>query len=235
MWTTALAEASETAGKVTTDGETDGIKYQLRESNIDDYTEAEYNKFGWARVNGVISAAENKTFSQCLSDKQNGASPQRTSDGKYIFAVGDKFGVNNVLIVSDGRYVSPSIDRVYRINLDSETEIVNVRQYIYECEENPRFAARVDAQEIYGQELIERYERRSYKTYSELRSESRPRNAGSGSGKNKRYYRFEQDGSGDNGEVEQTVKPQLRTKPETVDSRNYPIMKCSEELPSSSV
>ncbi len=192
-----------------------GIKYQLRESNVDDYTEAEYNKRAWALVNGVLDGSELRTFYDRISDRKNGAYAPKTADEKYIFAVGDKFGVNNVLIVSDGRYVSPSIDRVYRINLDSETEIVNVRQYIYECEENPRFAARVDAQEIYGQELIERYERRSYKTYSELRSESRPRNAGSGSGKNKRYYRFEQDGSGDNGEVEQTVKPQLRTNPET--------------------
>jgi len=192
-----------------------GIKYQLRESNVDDYTEAEYNKRAWALVNGVLDGSELRTFYDRISDRKNGAYAPKTADEKYIFAVGDKFGVNNVLIVSDGRYVSPSIDRVYRINLDSETEIVNVRQYIYECEENPRFAARVDAQEIYGQELIERYERRSYKTYSELRSESRPRNAGSGSGKNKRYYRFEQDGSGDNGEVEQTIKPQLRTNPES--------------------
>ncbi len=215
MWTDALAEASETAGKVTTDGETDSIKYQLRESNIDDYTEAEYNKFGWARVNGVISAAENKTFSQCLSDKQNGASPQRTSDGKYIFAVGNQQGVNNVLIVSDGNYVSPSIERVYRIELDNETDIDVLRREIYDREKRDWSRARDAITHYFGEELVKSYGRFDYATYSEQRASQRPRNAGSGSGKNKRYYRFEQDGSGDNGEVEQTIKPQLRTNPES--------------------
>ena len=209
---TQIKSATDNIG--TFDGNNPDIRYSLRESNIDDYTEAEYNKRAWARVNGVISAAENKTFSQCLSDKQNGASPQRTSDGKYIFAVGDKFGVNNVLIVSDGNYVSPSIERVYRIELDNETDIDRIRRGIYEQEQRDSTRTRGYVQQVWRSELVNTYSRYDMSTYRELRSERR-RNAGSGSGKNKRYYRFEQDGSGDNGEVEQTVKPQLRTTSES--------------------
>ncbi len=230
MWTTALAEASETAGKVTTDGETDGIKYQLRESNVDDYTEAEYNKFGWARVNGVLDGSELRTFYERISDRKNGAYAPKTADGKYIFAVGEKFGVNNTVIVTDGRYANPSIERVYRINLDNETDIEIVRDIIYEREQQDGARTRDVIETYFDPEVVKGYGRYDYANYEEQLKKPRANRI-----PNKHDYRFEQDGSGDNGEVEQTVKPQLRTNPETDDSRNYPIMKCSEELPSSSV
>lgn len=111
----------------------DGLRFSAKDrADIVNYTEKQYNKFGWARVNGIISAKENWTFYKRLSDKRIGAEFPRTSDGKYIFSVGDLFGVNNVLIVSDGNQANPSIEKVYRIAFDNETDIDIVRREVYE-------------------------------------------------------------------------------------------------------
>lgn len=85
-------------------------------------------------MNEVLDATERAALFDRLSDKKNGASFERTHDRKYNFPVGKKFGVNNVLVVSNGRYLKPSIERVYRILFDSETEIDFVKRRIYAAE-----------------------------------------------------------------------------------------------------
>ncbi len=218
---TQIKSATDNIG--TFDGNNPDIRYSLRESNIDDYTEAEYNKFGWARVNGVISHDENGDFRARLNDYRNersikmrGSKYPVTSDGKRLFSVcGHNSSVENVVIVSDGVYGNWSIDRVYRILFDVEDDINNVRGIVYEREKLYGERAMPFVTDLFGTEIIGGYRRQDFQSYSEQRTTQRPRNAGSGSGKNNRNYRFEQDGSGDNGEVEQTVKPQLRTTSET--------------------
>lgn len=173
-------------------------------ADIVNYTEKQYNRFGWACVNGIISAKENWTFYKRLSDKRIGAEFPRTSDGKYIFSVGDLFGVNNVLIVSDGNQANPSIERVYRIAFDNETDIDIVRREVYEREKRDSARAGSYVQQIFTEELIKFCVRQDCLTYRELRSE-RPRNERSGSRENNRNYRFEQDGSRDSGKASRTI------------------------------
>ncbi len=173
-------------------------------ADIVNYTEKQYNKFGWACVNGIISAKENWTFYKRLSDKRIGAEFPRTSDGKYIFSVGDLFGVNNVLIVSDGNQANPSIEKVYRIAFDNETDIDIVRREVYEREKRDSARAGSYVQQIFTEELIKFCVRQDCLTYRELRSE-RPRNERSGSRENNRNYRFEQDGSRDSGKASRTI------------------------------
>ncbi len=182
--------------------QSDGERSML---DVDSYTERQYNKRGWALVNNVVGGKEARTFFLNIGDMKNGAVFPETSDNRFIMAVGDKFGVNNVLIVTNGNHAEPSIDRVYWIDLDNETDIEIVRDYIYECEDDTQFTARADAQEIYGETLVQRYARQNYPAYKELRAGSGSRSTRGSSLTNQRHYRFEQDGSGDTGEAGNAV------------------------------
>ena len=189
-------------GKIKSD-----LHYSKRD--IDSYTERKYNKYGWAYVNDVVFEKEAEAFMRRMSDKQNGVWFPRTSDKKYVFAVGDHFGVNNVLIVSDGRYVEPSIERVYRINLGNETDIEIVRDFIYEREELEGARASRHVQQIFTEELVNTYARPGCPTYWEIRSE-RPYGEGRRSQENNRDHRLQQDGGRNAGEIEKTLKYSIK-------------------------
>lgn len=97
------------------------VKLSLKD--INNYTQAEYNHHEWAKVNDVLSDAEQAKFMARLSDQRNGIKFDKTADGYRLYDVGAKDNINNVVIVSDGKYKNPSIERVYRIGLESETLI----------------------------------------------------------------------------------------------------------------
>ncbi|MDO5112318.1 MAG: hypothetical protein Q4E65_08440 [Clostridia bacterium] len=187
------------------------IRFSAKDSaDIANYTEKDYNTYGWARVSGVISAGENIVFRGKVAERKNGASFPRTSDGKYLIsaseASGKQRGVDNVVIVTDGKFGNWSIDRVYRIELDNETDIDRLRREIYEREEVDGARAGDIITNYFGEELVKRYRLDDFATYSEVRASQRPRNAGSRSEEDNRHYRFEQDGSGDRGETQDTDK-----------------------------
>ncbi|MEG1781734.1 MAG: hypothetical protein RR253_00630, partial [Oscillospiraceae bacterium] len=102
-------------------------KYTTRR-DIADYNENSYNKRGWAILNDVLSKNEVASF----FSKLTGTYLEKGKDGLYIVPVGDKFGVNNKLIFTDGKFKNPSVEKVIEINLDSETDIEIVREDIYE-------------------------------------------------------------------------------------------------------
>ncbi|MBQ8178314.1 MAG: hypothetical protein IJ033_03880 [Clostridia bacterium] len=155
------------------------IRYSYRPTNslIDNYTEKQYNDFGWARVNEVLTANENSDFKKKYREIKAGRQKEihKTSRGEIMVAVndmaGDHFGVNNVIVFAKGSYDNYKILRVIRINLESETDIEIVREEIYRNENKPWTRQSNFYENLFGEELVGEYLPNSFGTYKELKAQ----------------------------------------------------------------
>ena len=102
------------------------------ESNLD-YTEKQYNDFGWARGNGILSKTENARLRSLFADAvSKQGSPYRTKSGEYMIAVGDI--ADNKIVYMKGTIDNPVITRILEIDLYDETELEQKRRNVYEIE-----------------------------------------------------------------------------------------------------
>ena len=101
--------------------------------DIDSYTEKEYNNYGWARDNGVLSASENARLRSMFAEAVSGRSkPPKSKSNEYMIAVGDK--VDNKIVYMKGTIDNPIITRVLEIKLNDETRIDEIRRETYALE-----------------------------------------------------------------------------------------------------
>lgn len=106
----------------------------------------------------------------------------RTADGFYYYDVGEENGVNNTIVVSDGAKGDQSVERVYRIALDSETDIEYVRDFIHDAEQQLGKRAYRYVESTYEPELVRAYRRDDFADYEELRVEQKRGVGGSAEG-----------------------------------------------------
>ncbi len=109
--------------------------------DIANYTEKQYNDFGWARANGVLSAGQNKDYTSKFADAVNGRGKfQKTKNGEFMIPVsnvGTAFeGVNNTIVYAKGTIDNPIITRVLHIDAHDETTLSEIRSNIYAFERN---------------------------------------------------------------------------------------------------
>lgn len=157
--------------------------YSIPEDSIEKYTEEEYNHHGWASVNCAISGKELSVFYRKIAEIKTGTVFSKNGKRQTIIPVGEKFGVENVLVFTNGNYDSPSIDKVIRIDLDTATEIEFLREAIYNGDftnvEQDNFC-----EDVFGKTLVSRYDVKAFETYSEI---SRRRSSIAGRNSNKAY------------------------------------------------
>ena len=107
---------------------------------IDNYTEKQYNDYGWVRVNDVLTYRENADFRTKYGEIKRGKQGEvyKTANNEIIVAVNDqkqgRFGVDNVLVFAKGSYENYKITRVIKIKSDNETFLTEAREVVYECE-----------------------------------------------------------------------------------------------------
>ena len=122
--------------------------------DIDNYTENSYTKSKWVKEYKVVTPREYEDFISKVMSIRTGTHFEKASNGLYMIPTGDEFGVNNTIIFTDGNYNNPSVEKVVHINLDNETAIEKVRDYIYEKEIGKwKYASRV-AGNIFSKELF---------------------------------------------------------------------------------
>ena len=159
-------------------------KKKKTDNLIDNYTEKQYNNFGWARVNGVLSYRENGNFRAKYRKIKDGTQKdfRRSSKGEIIVETNDmeggKHGVNNVLVFAKGSYANCKITRVIRLKSNSETHLDIVRGFIYEYENDTNAQTRYTLEELYGEELIEQYDSRDFDDYRTSKARTRARARG---------------------------------------------------------
>jgi len=99
----------------------------------ENYTEEEYNNFGWARENEVLSAKENERLRSLFADAvSKQANPPRTKSGEYMIAIGEN--VENKIAYMTGEIDNPVITRVLEIDEYNETKLDEIRRNIYAFE-----------------------------------------------------------------------------------------------------
>jgi hypothetical protein len=108
------------------------IRYSSRKS-VDLYSKKEYNSFGWARANDVLSAFENERLRSMFADaKTNQSKPPKSKTGEYMISIGED--VDNKIAYMQGEIDNPIITRVLTIDEYDETEIDKARRNIYDLE-----------------------------------------------------------------------------------------------------
>lgn len=113
------------------------IKYSLPDESgssysIPDYSKKEYNRYGWAVANELLSREEMAVFQKQVGDKARG-DLYKIREGLHIIPTGEK-GLRNVLVYTDGNFERPSIAKIIRINLEDGTEIEAVTEDVYDEE-----------------------------------------------------------------------------------------------------
>ena len=188
------------------------IRYSL--SAIDDYTEKQYNDYGWVRVNDVLSDREYTDFNRKMNNLSAEIKRGKTASGEYIIPVndmkGERFGVDNVLVFAKGTYLNPKVTRVIRIDFEdktynNETNLTILREYIYEQERQDNEYASI-IEDVYPQAIISRYTKENIPSYQESKIEWRRRSSGNESGGIDGTDREVQDGRGDSRSDQRDVR-----------------------------
>ena len=112
----------------------------MARGKVDTYTEKEYNYFGWARANDVMTSEEytnfETEFAKAVTSKEYDA--YKSSAGDYMIAVGALYGadegVKRKIIFAHGTIEEPIITRIVEIDADNETRLSDIRGDIYALE-----------------------------------------------------------------------------------------------------
>lgn len=172
---------------------------------IANYTEAQYNKYGWARVNGVLNKAQNADFNAKFRSPAKYILENRTSNRELIIPVSDSssenYGVNNVLVFVKGSFQNPTITKIIKIDLDNETDVDVIRRIFYDQRYSDRAIA--IAQHYFGYGLINEFGREDYGDYWTHRRRASQR---SNSWQNEGDNQIEFDGRGNDRETRNTQK-----------------------------
>ena len=116
----------------------DGQYSYSPENNIDNYTEEQYNNFGWVRANNVINAGYWKNFTENFARAitGNGYYP-KNKRGEYMIDVYDAYddsGVTDVIVFASGTIESPDVTKIVKIDLNDDIDIETKRRNLYEAE-----------------------------------------------------------------------------------------------------
>ena len=110
----------------------DTVQEQSRDY-LKDYTEEEYNNYGWARENEVLSAKESERLRSLFADAvSKQANPPRTKSGEYMIAIGED--VDNKIAYMRGEIDAPVITRILEIEEYNETRLDEIRRRVYATE-----------------------------------------------------------------------------------------------------
>ncbi|MBQ8743315.1 MAG: hypothetical protein IJZ03_08095 [Clostridia bacterium] len=154
-----------------------GKQFSLRNNaEVDNYTEEQYNNFGWARYAEAISFNELEDLYSKIQEKGSLRRFKHSANGEAIIEVNNKpktsLDVDNVFVFVTGTKNVPKITRVLRVALFNENDMEKVRKHIYAREQkysNARTSAIVG--NIYFEELVFEYRREDFGDYQEYRNE----------------------------------------------------------------
>ena len=113
---------------------------ESRDSNVDNYTEEDYNNYGWVRANDVLTAGQMKNFEARFAKvKSKQLKTYKSKQGEYMIPVSDIYdyeseGIENVIVYAKGEIDSPIVTRILEIDLDNETDLDRKRREIYAFE-----------------------------------------------------------------------------------------------------
>lgn len=162
------------------DTEQQDIRYQKRGRTVDDYTERQYNNYGWAIVNDVLTGKEQKKLFAQFSDEEDlDAKYKKSFDSYYMIPVGHYYSYNNKIVFIDGTNQSPEIDRI--IEIDGESEYA-IGVYLQEVIDNEGRLDSLDYLEyLADKKIFKQYTSEDFAPYGDLKGKRTGHNASSAS------------------------------------------------------
>ncbi len=135
---------------------------EINKKSLFKYTEEQYNNFGWARYENIIS----HKMLQMLTSKIYELTEQKvwfhkTTDGQYIIPLGEDYGLYDILVYVDDNYENPKISMVIKL-ADFADEYLKEsiwKEFLNESELTERKINSTieDVRAIYGEESVVRY------------------------------------------------------------------------------
>ena len=171
---------------------------------VDNYTEKQYNDFGWAYEENALSGGKRDDFHSKFAQVVKGrVSAPKTKNGEYMIAVSDIYdsdmeGINNTIVYAKGSIESPEITRVLDIDEYEETILDQWRRELYATE---RRGIQQEAGGIFrfhypANRGFERYRQRNSTKENRNNSQLGVRRGGSGKETRRlKEVRFDEDGN----------------------------------------
>ena len=149
------------------------VRYRVK--GLDIFSKREYDNYGWAVNSGALSYKELNRFTSLHGELPIHA---KTNDGYFVYATGNKEGIDNTLIVGNKSFTNPVIKRVYSINSENENFNETVRDKIYEWEKVFGAESLKIARETFIDGSVCGYSLDGAETYEEYENERRMRGNG---------------------------------------------------------
>lgn len=116
----------------------ENVRYALStdEHALANYSEKEYNSFGWARAENALSKAELDDLYAKVQARSTLRTFKQSKNGEAIIEVNRKphttLDIDNVFVFVKGKKDDFRITRVVRFDVQTETEMDNIRRVLYE-------------------------------------------------------------------------------------------------------
>ena len=150
----------------------DAIDKSSRQGDNDNkqYTEEQYNAFGWASYNGVLSAKERETLLSRFADfKHNRHNYPVTRWGEAVIHSTETPDVI-VYVRSTSKIRSPEITRIVRILATDIDDVTEIRKEIILYEQKRVLQSYEALEAIYGEGIFRTSKKRNFASFQEYRS-----------------------------------------------------------------
>ena len=131
---------------------------------VANYTETQYNNFGWVRYNEILDNKDIKYITQELQNINNGnrRGYVKTKYGDYIIPLGDKY---NILVYTDNDVECPHIRKVLEIKCEEQILLDLIRSDIEDANNQKLPMADDYVKRIYGAEYFVEYKRQDFLSF----------------------------------------------------------------------
>jgi hypothetical protein len=199
------------------------------------YTKAQYNNFGWAMYDNIITPKMNNMLTSKLYElsKQN-VYFNKTSDGQYIIPIGEDYGQYDVLVYTNNDPVNPKISQVIKLSEFADEYLKESvwRELLSEKNITERAIERKIAyvRTVYGEKSIIRYvlqDSPSFQEYEYATNEG----AFSGQDSGRNGKRFDLGSTDTEGERDRSgdIKGNLKSSYSKVDTEGNTLSEAQQE------
>lgn len=160
-------EETKSVGNQAAESVTSEQKFSIKD--IENYSETEYNQYGWAVVNDVLSRTEYRKLNEQFAATAHGEKFERTRDGYYVIPVGEDDRPQNAFVFIKGTISKPVIGSIMIINVDNEMELDDIRRRFKNARSNETVTF---AEEIFGIESVVGYTIRDCPSYRAIQRQA---------------------------------------------------------------
>ena len=169
-------------------------KFSIKD--VENYSETEYNQYGWAVVNDVLSRTEYRKLNEQFAAIAHGEKFERTKDGYYVIPVGEDDRPQNAFVFIRGTISRPVIGSIMIIDAENEMELDDIRRRFKNARSYESFEI---AEAYFGSESVMEYRSRDCSSYRAVQGQAKEMRRGV------RGVQELQERSGSRGDTKDTV------------------------------